>query len=445
MKSDKDHIKDIFSSKLQGFEADLPPSLWDKIEADLPAQPSIKVPVKKPVYRILSWSAAAAAVILAVLYFMPQYNDDTAIARLIENNTPERKSRSLAELKIEDQKEITISKVIIQPVKVQSTFALLASSSTVGQFTSNTKIISSVEMLPKNADAEDNSVAVDGDTNVKSQAVQNEYVAESGNQENFQAKDPDFERDLAAKIAAFEAAGENSKNVLADNNIPAKSTKKEKKSQGMTLGVEGGSGLVRSDDVANTFRYANPLLATEGLYTVRSQKFKLEHNQPISFGIAVNKKINNKLSIESGIVYTYVSAKIRLEGKSEYNQNDQQYFHYFGIPLSLNYKFAEWKKAEFYTSLGGMIQKDFYGRITSESSIDDLINSKRSSERNISQSKPQFSATALMGIAYPIYNKLSVYTTFGGAYYFQANNEYETIYSDRKWLFNFNLGLKFGF
>lgn len=443
MKPDKDHIKDIFSSKLQGFEAGLPPLLWDKIEADLPVRPLLKAPVKRPVYRILTWVAAAAAVILAVLYFVPQDNEKIYVAKLIDDSSM-RMKHSFAQFKIEDKKEIS-KDVVVKPVKVQPTFGLLASSSSVGRFIAKVKAVPSIETLPKNTISESSAAIVNEITKDIANDAQQVYVAEAGNQENFQPKDADFERELKAKIAAFEAAGENSKNILADNNTPVKSLKKDVGSKGIAIGVGGGSGLSKSDDVANTLRYANADLAVEGVYTVRSQQFKLEHNQPISFGVAVNKKITKRVSVESGIVYTYVSADIKMQGNSDYNQKDQQYFHYFGIPLSVNYKFAEWKKAEFYTSLGGMIQKDFYGRITSKSSIDYLLNSERSSERNISQSKPQFSATALMGIAFPLYNKLSVYTTFGGAYYFQANNEYETIFSDRKWLFNFNLGLKFGF
>ncbi len=441
MKADKDHIKDVFSSKLKGFEADLPPSLWDKIEADLPVQAPIKPSLKIPVYGILSWASAAAAVIFAVLYFIPQNSENTHIAKVIEDKTIE-KNHSFAQLKVDDREGNSDNKVIKQ-VKTQPTLSLLATTS--GQFVAKTKTVSSAEKLSGSISSEGVAPVENTIAENRVQDVQDIYVADAAKQENFQPKDPDFERELKSKIEAFAAAGDESKNILADNNTRVKSEKKGDGSKGIAIGVGGGGGLSKSNDVANSFRYANAALATEGLYTLRSQQFRLEHNQPVSFGIAVNKKLTDKISLESGIVYTYVSARIRMDGQSEYNQNDQQYFHYFGIPLSVNYKLAEWKKAQFYTSLGGMIQKDFYGRIESKSSIDDLLNSERSSKRNISQSRPQFSATALMGISYPLYNKLSVYTTFGGAYYFQANNEYETIFSDRKWLFNFNLGLKFGF
>ncbi len=440
MKTDKDYIKDIFSSKLQGFEADLPPLLWNKIEANLPVLPLVTTPGKRPIYKILSWSAAAAAIILAVLYFVPQSNKNTSVAQLVENNST-RKSHSLAQLKFEDQKDDVAEK----PIKAQPTLSLQASSPTGGKFIAKTKNALPVETLPNNTLPERDVVTANTTEKNTGNDTRNVYVADANKQEDFQPKDPDFERELKAKIAAFEAAGEKSKDMLADNSTPEKSEKKNSGSKGLGLGFGGGSGLSKANDVTNTLRYASAELNSAITYTAKNPQFKLEHNQPVSFGVAVNKRITNRISIESGLVYTYVSAKVKLAGDSEYKQNNRQYFNYFGIPLSVNYKFAEWEKAEFYTSLGGMIQKDFYGRMVTESSIDDLLNTDRSSQRNISQSNPQFSTTALLGIAYPLYNKLSLYTTFGGAYYFDAHNEYETIYSDRKWLFNFNLGLKFGF
>lgn len=444
MKPEKDHIKDIFSSKLKGFEPELPPSLWEKIEADLPAFPIVeKIPAKTPVYRILTWVAAAAAVVLAVLFFIPQKQDNDTIARLKDDNT-ERIDHSIEKTKIADPDRLIVSDNRVEPEKKHSSSVLLAESGKEEKTVSDVQVASLNEVQAKDIVAEKKDViapAVAKDSNGKNSNV---YIAEGNNAENFQPKDPAFEQDLKARIAAFEAEGEKAKNILADNNIPVKSKKSSSGSRGIALGIGGGSGLSKSDDVTNSVRYASA--SSDGAVSMlKREKLKMEHNQPISFGVAINKKITNRISIESGIMYTYVSARIKVDPNSVYRQNDLQYFHYLGIPLSLNYKFAEWKKIEFYSSVGGMIQKDFYGRLNSDSSIDDLINLDKSSKHKISQERPQFSAMGLLGIGYPIYNKLSAYTTFGGAYYFDAGNEYETIFSDRKWLFNLNLGLKFGF
>lgn len=434
MKQDKDHIKDIFSSKLKGFEADLPPLLWDKIQADLPVEVSIRKPIRKSINKTIVWATAVAAIVIAVLFVMPHDEDvNKYIAKSVDSKVSRDRS-SIAQWIVENKTVKTASNVKQSDVKSQSAFRALHSSSTVAN-TTEKDIVRNDNQLSANKTLVDDVVG-----QVNNNNEERVYVAEIDNTDDFQSVDPNFEQELKDKIKAFEAIGQQTQSLLAENNVGQKSIKGEK---GFEIGVEGGGGLSKANDVANTARYAS--VSNGGLTTLRSQKFKLEHNQPISFGVAVSKKITDNISIESGIVYTYVSAKIQLEGKPEYNQDDQQYFHYLGIPLSVNYRFAQWKKADFYVSLGGLIQKDFYGKINSKSSIDDLLNSERVSSRDISQSKPQFSATGLLGVSYPLYNKLSVYSSFGGAHYFNANNEYETIFSDRKWLFNINLGLKFGF
>ena len=66
-------------------------------------------------------------------------------------------------------------------------------------------------------------------------------------------------------------------------------------------------------------------------------------------------------------------------------------------------------------------------------------------KKTIKQSNPQFSVRTKLGIAYPLYKKLYLYGTVGGAYYFDAGNEYRTIYSDKKTQLDLNLGVKYDF
>lgn len=438
MKTEKDHITNIFSSKLNGFEVDLPPSLWGKIESDLPARPSMRLSVRKNTYRTLSWTAVAAAIVVAVLYLVPQPDQKVCEAQLINSQALER-TPLFSKIKDRYQTKVT-EKTPIQQLSATPLVASLGQKQTPqpSKVTAKPSVVATSEYQSFAVETIIDTVASD----------RTQYSANTDAKEtNFEPADPNFEKELQAKIAAFAASGENTNNILADNN--GHTSKANKNSgQGFGLGLEGGGGILsRSQNIVNSLPYSSPdaLVKPSKMNEMINQEYKLEHHQPISFGIAVNKRITNRVSLESGLVYTYVWANIRSVSSSVYNQNDRQIFHYLGVPLAVNYKLIEWKKAQLYTSLGGMIQKDFYGKITSNTSIDDLIGSDHKSQRDISQSKPQFSATALLGVSYPLYNKLSVYSTFGGAYYFKANNDYETIFSDRPWLFNVNLGIKFGF
>ena len=104
-----------------------------------------------------------------------------------------------------------------------------------------------------------------------------------------------------------------------------------------------------------------------------------------------------------------------------------------------------------------MMQKDIFGRYTSTfalgeglvgvnaQGVDAIYSESRHLKKNISQSNWQFSTHMNIGVAYPIYRRMYFYSQLGGAYYFDANNEYRTIFSDRKFQLDLNLGIRFDF
>ena len=230
-------------------------------------------------------------------------------------------------------------------------------------------------------------------------------------------------------------------------------------SKGFSLSLAANTGLFSE----NVSQHGGEMLFSHNVRTrefataleKENSEFDLEHRQPISFGLMVGKHIAPRLSIETGLVYTYLSSKIT--SNSTFNINESQYFHYIGIPLSLNYTFCQIGKTKFYVSVGGMVQKDIQGKYTSDMgfSIFDINDNALAYrlfysepyyiKKTIKQSNPQFSARTTLGISYPLYKKLYLYGTIGGSYYFDAGNKYRTIYSDKKTQLDLNLGVKFDF
>ena len=95
-----------------------------------------------------------------------------------------------------------------------------------------------------------------------------------------------------------------------------------------------------------------------------------------------------------------------------------------------------------------MIEKDVYGEFRRRGegkSLEMNISSEEEEVTKISQANPQLSVNAGMGISYPIYQKLNLYGKIGGAYYFDANNAYKTIYSDSKIVMDLSVGLRYEF
>ena len=179
---------------------------------------------------------------------------------------------------------------------------------------------------------------------------------------------------------------------------------------------------------------------------------EMEHDQPVSIGITVSKYILDDLSIETGLVYSYLHSKIR-NSNNNFQVEEVQKLHYLGIPLNVNYTVFTLGRLNVYASVGGMIEKDIYGEFRKikegqgstnfNSALEEGAEEKEITK--ISQQNPQISVNAGIGLSYPLYDRLRLYGKMGGAYYFNAKNPYKTIYSDRKIVMDLNVGLRYEF
>ena len=95
-----------------------------------------------------------------------------------------------------------------------------------------------------------------------------------------------------------------------------------------------------------------------------------------------------------------------------------------------------------------MIEKDVYGKFREEGesqSIDDTVKAELLVNEKISQRNPQLSVNAGLGLSYPLYKNLKLYGKIGGAYYFDAKNDFKTIYSDSKIVMDLSVGIRYEF
>lgn len=412
MNSDKDPIKKRFASKLTGFAPEVPASVWDRIDADLTAKQGHQAPPRKKIWlRAATWVATAAAIILAVLMFRsedfkPEVAKPMAVAEkannvqnVYDNSNPLQQSANIN--KINPPAAIYVSAKKNHTIVNKNNTSLQAKQIRV----ISNKELPLIENVHKDLLAEK--------TRTKGIEIINEKFAE---------------KELARKIAEMLAGSQNE--VFFANNSTARS------SNGLEFGVNGNSGFARANNTDQVKQGAGVVL--------RNSLVTMKHEQPITLGFNLNKKLTDKLSIESGVSYTYLSSKSKSDKVTDILSKKQE-FHYLGVPLSLNYSLANWNRFEVYASIGGVVQKDFYGRVIEKKYNSELLNWEESSKTNVSQMRPQLSATSSLGLSYPIYNKLRAYTTVGGAYYFDSDNEHQTIYSEKKWMLNLNLGLKIEF
>lgn len=446
MAEEKDNIKHLFSSKLQSFEPEVPPSVWDGLDSrlsDLPAEVGVaaSATASKPALakRIIAVAAVAAVIIIAVL-IVPGGKQLTPIKEI----NPAMASVDKLGGKKDNITDITLS--------VNPTSAAIAPPA---------KVIAHTGVLDNQTNVQPAKQA-QGKTDVPQrirEQIQSAFGSDNTTPETGTGM-VDREVDKAEKNSPIKNTGEQDRQLLARTNSRKVVVGKTRRaSEGFSVGLLANSGLISQDVNENggklLFSTADRSQALMSVLEKEDREYDLQHDLPVSFGIKVSKGIAPRLSLETGVVYTYLSSKIT--SNSNFGIEESQTFHYLGIPLSLNYTFYELGKAKFYATVGGMVQKDIKGRYESQMdglSVPDYSDSELSTiyysepyfiRENIEQSRLQFSAHASVGVSYPVYQKLHLYGSVGGAYYFDAGNKYRTIYSDRKTQLDLNLGIKFDF
>ncbi|MDR2232300.1 MAG: PorT family protein [Tannerella sp.] len=181
---------------------------------------------------------------------------------------------------------------------------------------------------------------------------------------------------------------------------------------------------------------------TAGINSTSITKVGLKHNQPISFGIGVGYALNDRWSLQSGLVYTYLAS--HWSTVLDYQGESRQQLHFIGIPLSINYKIAEWDKLRFYATAGGMGEINVGGNIKTDYYFYE-DESVRTEKEYIRMKELQWSVNARLGATYPLIRFVNAYVEGGADYFFKNKSSIETIRSDKPFHVSLQAGLRFGF
>lgn len=408
-----DKIKDLFSSKLGSFEPEVPASVWSGIDQLLSQVPVASTPdatstqaTSQSNNATTTAAKAGGGALKTTLVAVGVAASVAAGVFLVYSPT---------EVDVPQVVEKIESKVIIEEPKeevlIDETTKVLAQADFVRPRTTK-----------KAEDVESQELVVDATVTLP------EEEEEEAAEENLEVLDVKEEQ--------------------AEESIPL--VVKEFFKKDISFGLRTNAGALASD-VDNRggeilFSHDDRSADFTDMLKGENEEYELSHKQPISVGLTVSKNLSPRFSIETGLMFTYLSSNVK--SNSSVNIKEEQVFGYLGIPIYLNYNFLELHKAKFYISLGAMMQKDIYGKYTSRLvgvPPEMLYMEPSYLRKNISQSNWQFSSHLNIGVAYPIYRRLYIRTSIGGAYYFDAGNEYRTIYSDRKFQLDLNLGLRFDF
>lgn len=442
-KEERNLLDKLFQSKLYDFEMETDPNDWDSISRHLDKNKSV------PSHKIIYYWAAAAVIALLIMtggfYLYNHGNKQQTLAKDIKEYT-QREERLFTEQQKtavtvipkskKASKAIASVTTILATKPVTTTF--FSSIKTMGKENEEGQSSVTEDIQPKKIEkAISDSVETKSQTEVKGEKLFSNAQASSllSTEKKSQRKDKKSPvrrwglgmggGSLSTEFSSITSFGNMANNYTYMDDIP--------------LGLSSVSSYQTADRDINSSYLQNFTLNNINSFTAKTN---IHHNRPISFGLGVSYMLNNRFYLLSGINYTYLSSS--WEANDDYHIKTTQKLHFLGVPLSISYKIAEWHRLNFYTAAGGMAEINIAGELCSK-----LQNTEKGTEESSSKSirmKPwQWSINGRIGVSYPLWNFLSIYTEAGIGYYFDNGSEIETIHNEKPFDAALQAGFRLGF
>ena len=164
----------------------------------------------------------------------------------------------------------------------------------------------------------------------------------------------------------------------------------------------------------------------------------VDYHLPVRVGFAISFPLSERLSIGTGLTYTYLATDIFSGSVHSYFDSSQS-VHFIGVPLSLSYRVFSVGRLDAYAIGGAMVEKAVHGRVH-EAYI--LNGTEYRSDSYDTELPWQFSLNLSAGLQYNISPTLGIFAEPGLQYYLPNNSSLCTIYSDKPLNFSLNLGLR---
>lgn len=423
-KTELDKLNRIFREKLYEYEESPVPGGWDALEKRLPAVKSVSF---KPLWRYVAAAAVISLLLVTSLVYFYDYERKSNIAV------------SEAEKRMEEKHIIAPGSVKNEqtPDDKQSVSVLDLEKENEVYSTQTNRIVKKQEQHTRVIFADIQSSADVKDVSAEKSRTEDNNVSENVSPETGNKKDK-----------ALRPQSDNSPISFTEQKDVLTFVKK-KKSGGWSFGMGAGSLGVGTDNSINAFTKGTTSYLDDRLFLMNavaaykeSPKTDVHHNTPLSFGISVSKRLNDRFALQTGLSYSYLASSWKTNGA--YHADTKQKLHFLGIPVSVVYKIAEWNEFLFYASAGFMAEINVAGKVNSELFYE---RTKEISETNdrVRMKEPLFSANARVGVSYPLFRFVSAYAEGGASYYFDNGSEIETIRSEKPFNANFQLGLRLGF
>lgn len=163
------------------------------------------------------------------------------------------------------------------------------------------------------------------------------------------------------------------------------------------------------------------------------------HNKPITIGIAVNKRIGGKFSIETGLKYSFLKSDFRL-GTGNYFVDKEQKLHYLGIPLNVSYQLIRYKKLSAYSSAGITLHIPIFGKTTADYITDGI--SVYANDWKVTP-PTQWTTNISLGIQYQFVPNVNLFVEPTLNWYIPNGSNIKNSWTEHPFTFTIPIGIRF--
>ena len=384
--------------RLADRETPAPDDLWEKIEMRLDA--TAPKPVLKPRYtirRIAMWSASAAAVAALLVAVGYQANVDTI--EQLAANTPKTAAPNAAAKAV----QAPIPATSAEPRLVAANYIRSTSNATPDTCVASNEV----------ADTDDVEAMAVEDAVVRAKAhTPQRMVARAMYAGDGKAVEPTSRWSIGVHTGGSMTDGNYA-------NIPV---------------ARCANASMLDDAYTDNSSTDNNGYRPVGNAALLSRYNETKHHaQPVSYGLSFGYALNNCLTLTTGVVYTRaVTDFIRSSGND--NITETQRLHYIGVPLGVKYRVWGNRYIQTYATAGG--QADFNVKATMTSG--DV-------KTDVDCDNVQFSVNAAAGVQVDVVPHVGLYAEPGVKYYIDNKSAVATIFKDKPWAFNLQVGLRVEF
>ncbi len=227
----------------------------------------------------------------------------------------------------------------------------------------------------------------------------------------------------------------NQRDPITQNEIPLKLAKEM---HDWSLSLAYASSLEQND--LNRYLMPNPDAPdAEGPADEINVTEMTRHCMPLVIGLSVNKHLNSRLSVETGLRYTFLRSDYCTESDLMKKEIIQR-IHYIGVDIKFNYRIVTYNGFSMYGQGGGGLDIPVHGTQyiwehypKFETMYKDVHNI---------HAPVQWSLEGGLGIQYNFTPAFSVYAEPSLRYFFNTGSDIKTIRQDKPFEFTIPIGLR---